>query len=232
MNTPDQGRQGQDGLVEHSERRQYTRLDSIFPVRFRIIDGAGNSLTGWIQGYTHNVSGGGIQLDVETVDSDTLLLLQRRDIRLSLQIRMPLHRPAVAATAKIAWLKESQEDPEKYGVGLRYDEIDPAGQARIMRFVRAKKTVPAAVTAVFILLALAFAYNSYINYLLIKGNKALVRQFIDILQESSVAKDKIKQISRDREQLQLKLGALEARISSLDEEKKDLGDQLRQEEAK
>jgi hypothetical protein len=203
----------------HDDRRQYIRLDSVFPVRFKITDAAGNSLSGWVQGFTHNVSKGGILLDVDMLDADTLLLLQRSDIRLSIQIRMPLYRPPVAATARIAWVKESAEECEKYAAGLMYDAIEPAGLKRIMRYVGAKRNTPIIITALFILLASAFGYNGYVNYLLVKNNKALVKQFIDILQESSVAKEKIKQISRDKEELQLKIGALEARISSVDEEK-------------
>jgi hypothetical protein len=212
----------------YSNRRQYIRLDSVFPVRFKVLDAAGNSLSGWIQGFTHNVSSGGILLDLDVIDGPTLLLLQRNDILLSIQIRMPLHRPAVLASAKIAWLRESEDDHEKYAAGLTYTLIEPAGRTRIMRYVGIKKNAPVAIIALFLLMSAAFGYNGYVNYLLVKSNKALVKQFIDILQESSVAKEKIKQISRDKEGLQLKIGALESRIGSLDQETSKSNDRAKE----
>ncbi|MGE5307994.1 MAG: PilZ domain-containing protein [Deltaproteobacteria bacterium] len=215
-----------------SERRQYIRLDSVFPVRFRVLGPGGETRSPWIQGFTHNVSRGGLQLDVETLDAEILTLLLQPGVRLALQIRMPLHRPPVAATAKIAWFKENGAENERYAAGLTYETVEPVGQKRIMRYVGVKRNVPLFAVAVFLFLMAAIAYDGYLNYVLIRSNKALVQQFIDILQESSVAKEKIKQISRDKENLQLKIGALEARISSLDDEKAKLGEKLKQEELK
>lgn len=218
--------------ANEQNRRRYTRLDSVFPVRFKITGPEGEPLSGWIQGFTHNVSRGGILLDLHTLDAAAWQLLQGSEVRLTLQIRMPLYRPPVNATARIAWSKESADDGERYAVGLTYEMIEPAGLKRIMGYVGFKKTAPVVICAAFLLLGGVLAYNSYLNYVLIKSNKALVQQFIDILQESGVAKDKIKQISHEKGDLQLKIGALEARIASLDDEKTKLGEKLKQEELK
>jgi c-di-GMP-binding flagellar brake protein YcgR len=130
------------------ERRRYTRLDSVFPVKFRVTGPSGETRSAWIQGFTHNVSTGGILLDVETVDPDAFMSLQRPDARLSLEISMPLYRPPVIAAGKVAWVKEGPG--EKYSLGVNYESIDPAGRKRIMRYVRAKKSFPPfAVSVVF-----------------------------------------------------------------------------------
>jgi len=220
------------GQANEQNRRRYTRLDSVFPVRFKITGPEGEPRSGWIQGFTHNVSRGGILLDLHTLDAAAWQLLQGSEVRLTLQIRMPLYRPPVNATARIAWSKENADDAERYAVGLTYEMIEPAGLKRIMGYVGFKKTAPVVICAAFLLLGGVLAYNSYLNYILIKSNKALVQQFIDILQESGVAKDKIKQISHEKGDLQLKIGALEARIASLDDEKTKLGEKFKQEELK
>jgi hypothetical protein len=215
-----------------SDRRQYVRLDSVFPVQFKIIAPDGTGLTEWLQGFTHNVSRGGIQLDAAFLDAHSLELLRAPGGRLLLRIRMPLYRPAVAATAKVAWLKESGEEGQRYSLGVTYESIEKPGRRRIMRYVLAKKTVPVAVFALVTVLLAGLGYNGYVNYRLIQGNKALVQHLITILQESSLAKQKIKDINREKDGLQLKIDALQTRIQSIDDEKSKLAEKLKEEEVK
>ena len=216
----------------NSERRRYIRLDSVFPVQFKIIGADGTGVTEWLQGFTHNVSRGGIQLDVASLEPHWLELLRAPGCRLLMRIRMPLYRPAVAATVKVAWLRESGEEGQKYSLGVTYESVEQPGRQRIMRYVFAKRAVPMAVGALVVMLLAGLGYNSYVNYRLIQGNKALVQHLITILQESSLAKQKIKDINRDKDGLQLKIDALQARIESVDEEKSTLGEKLKEEEVK
>jgi len=75
------------------------------------------------------------------------------------------------------------------------------------------------------LLILALGVNSYINYRLREGNKALVAQLVDILRESTSAKQKIKEINRDKENAQRALQTLQVRIQQLEDEKKQVNSQ-------
>ena len=215
-----------------SERRRYTRLDSVFPVQFKIIAPDNTGLTEWLQGFTHNVSSGGIQLDAASFEPRALELLRQPGCRLLMRIHMPLYRPAVAATAMVAWIRECGDEGRKYSLGINYENIEQPGRQRIMRYVFAKKTVPGAVFALVTLLCAGIAYNGYVNYKLIQGNKALVQHLISILQESSSAKQKIKDINRDKDGLQLKIDALQARIQNVDDEKSKLAEKLKEEEVK
>jgi hypothetical protein len=83
-----------------------------------------------------------------------------------------------------------------------------------------------------ILLGVGFAVNGYLNIKLIQGNRVLVEQLIKILQDSSVAKQKVKEINRNKEELQLKIDALQLRIKTVEEEKAGLAAKVRVEEAK
>ena len=60
-----------------TERRRYLRLDTVFPVSFRLISLDGNDyLSGeWLQGFTKDVSKGGICLMVNNLKADYLKLL-------------------------------------------------------------------------------------------------------------------------------------------------------------
>ncbi|MCK9594064.1 MAG: PilZ domain-containing protein [Candidatus Omnitrophica bacterium] len=216
-----------------AERRQYIRLDSVFPVQFRLvsIDGL-QFLSDWIQGFTHNISKGGILLDSGNLDSHVRGLLKTGNYAVLLRIRMPLNRPAVDAQARIAWVKEDPEDRLRFFIGLSYEKINPLAQAKIIQYARAKKLfLPFILTIISVLIA-GFVIGGYVNMQLVKGNKALVQQLVNILQESSIAKQKIKDISREKEDLHLKIGALQLRLQNIDEEKALLEEKARQGELK
>ena len=204
-----------------SERRQYVRLDSVFPVQFRLyaLDGI-TPLSDWLQGYTSNIGRGGILLHVHELSSDLLLLVRTQQARVSLKIEMPLNRPVVAAQAAVAWVQDKTAQGQKFGIGLSYVQIDALHQGRLIRYAVIKKIVLPGLVSVIAALALALGVNSYINMRLMQGNKALVAQLIEIFRESTSAKQKIKDISRDKEDAQLSLQTLQVRIQALEEERR------------
>jgi hypothetical protein len=215
-----------------NERRLYLRLDSVFPVQFKIISPDGKIFySEWIQGFTHNISKGGIRLDVNNLKPETISLLRNGQTAVFLQIQMPLTRPMVNAQAKIAWVRES-EDGDSCSLGLDYEQINSVGEKRIMRYVWAKIMFLPAVITVILVLGLGFGINGYVNLKLFRGNRALVEQLIKILQDSNVAKQKIKEISRDKESLQLKIDALQLRIDAVETEKSGFAEKAKAEEAK
>ncbi len=214
------------------ERRKYTRLDSVFPVQFKIAGSGGqNFLSDWIQGFTSNICKGGIRLDVFNLKLDQLALLEGGQNEVFLQIRMPLNRPAVNARAKISWVKALDQKGGCF-IGLEYEQIAPAEEKRIMRYVWSKILFLPSVVTVIALLALGFAANGYLNIKLIQGNRVLVDQLIRILRDSNTAKLKVQEINRKKEELQLKIDALQLRIASVEEEKAGLAEKSKTEEAK
>lgn len=203
-----------------AERRKYIRLDSVFPVQFCIsgLDGK-TQLSGWLQGFTNNIGKGGICLAVNNLDAGIARLIREKQVRLSLEIDMPLAVSSIPAVASVAWIRDVAGHPDKYLIGLSYEEISPAANARIMRYAVAKKLFVPVVSVVIIVLGIGFIIGSYINVKLIKGNKALVEQLVGILQESSAAKQTIKSINKERAGLQLKMQALELRIKEAEGER-------------
>jgi hypothetical protein len=203
-----------------TERRRYIRLDSVFPVEFRLLSIDEEAfLSDWLQGFTNNVGKGGICLAINNLNPQFAKVLKERKAKLSLKIEMPLSRKPVNARAQIAWLKDDLQTPNKYLIGLSYEEIDPLQNNRIMRYAWMKKLfVPVALSAI-IVLGLAITINTVINVKLVKGNKALVGQLVRIIQESSIAKQKIKGINKEKEGLQIKIQALQVRIQTAEEEK-------------
>ena len=208
-----------------SERRQYIRLDSVFPVGFNILGLDGEPMfSGWLQGFTNNISRGGICLTANNLNPELAALIKSQQVKLSLGIEMPFSTKPILALAKIAWVQLAQEQPNKYLIGLVYEQIPEEENNKIMRYARAKQWFLPFVLGVIIILGIAFAVGSYINIRLIRGNKVLVEQLVNTLQESGAAKEKIREISREREELENKVQAFQSRIKRVEEDRVRLGE--------
>ena len=213
------------------ERRRYIRLDSVFPVEFRILSLDGKQfLSDWLQGFTNNISKDGICLAVNNLNPELAKFIKSKQAKLSLNIEMPLAASPASASCKAAWVKDIATQPNRYLIGLTYEEIMPSANNRLMRYAMAKKLFVPVVLTIILILGLGFAIGSYINVRLIKGNKALVEQLVKILQESSAVKQTVKQINKEREDLQLKMQALQLRIRTAEEEKAALQEKIKLEE--
>ena len=202
------------------ERREYIRLDSVFPVQFRLVTQDGKHfLSDWLQGFTNNVGKGGICLSVNNLNPEFARLLKEQQAKVSLDIEMPLAKSPVSAQAKISWIKDVPGGPDKYLIGLSYEKIDLFQNNRIMRYAWTKKLfVPVALSAILVL-GLAIAINSLINAKLIRDNKALVEQLVKTMQESGAAEEKIKQISKERGDLEIKIRESQLNIKTLEQER-------------
>ncbi|OGX40157.1 MAG: hypothetical protein A2984_02745 [Omnitrophica WOR_2 bacterium RIFCSPLOWO2_01_FULL_41_12] len=205
------------------ERRNYIRLDSVFPVQFRLMSlDAKSFLSDWQQGFTNNIGKGGICLAVNNLSSELTQKLKNQQAKISLDINIPLSKNPVSAFANIAWIREVPGEANQYLIGLTYEKIDRQEKSRIMRYAWTKRLFAPVVLSIVIILGVGFTINSLITVKLIKGNRALVAQLLKILQESSVAKQTVKEITRERQDLQLKIQSLELRMRTVGEERSKL----------
>ncbi len=208
-------------LYPRGERRKYLRLDSAYPVQFKFLNADTKiELSAWIQGFTNDIGKGGICLQAHKLGPEFIQLLKDGGALIALELDMPITKKPVPAKATISWFNFLEGDPEKCFIGLKFCEIDPRDNKKIMRFTRAKKIFVPLVISTIIILAALFAVDSCVNIKLIRGNKALVEQLVKVLRDSSIAKQKIKEISREKEGLNTKIEALGARIRSLEQEKR------------
>jgi len=210
------------------ERRKYIRLNSVFPVQFRILSLDGKRfLSDWLQGFTNNIAKGGICLNVNNLNPELAQILKDQQGKMSLEIEMSMTRSPVAALAKVSWVEGVVNEANRYLIGLKYEEIDNSRNNKIVRYTWTRKLFVPFVLSVIMLLGLGFALNSFISVKLIQGNKTLVEQLVRILQESSIAKQKIKEIAKERQDLQLKIQALQSHIQTIKEGKVN-GEQIKQ----
>jgi hypothetical protein len=205
-----------------AEHRKYLRLDTVFPVLFRLEELEGGVfLSGWLQGFTNNISRGGICLAVNNLDPELLELL-KKDIKLSLEMDIPISHQPVCARASIVWVKDSLGDKHQCLVGVNYDHISAQQNNRLMCYAWFKRLfVPVSLTLVGIL-ALALGVNSYLNFKLTQGNKLLIDRLAIVLKDSSLAKQKIEEVVAQRKSVVSELRILREKIQSVQSQKEKI----------
>ncbi|MBP7217254.1 MAG: PilZ domain-containing protein, partial [Candidatus Omnitrophica bacterium] len=207
---------------EHNEtnRRKYLRLDSTFPVQFRLVSLDGKHfLSQWLMGFTNNVSKGGICLEVANLNKELLEFFKSGQVKLSVDIELPIFRRPVAATTSIAWIKEVADQPSRYCIGLHYDVIDSLQNAQIMRYAWMKKLFVPVTFGIIAFCIAAFAFNFLVNNRLAASNKLLVRQLVKTLNETDIVKRKASDIAQEKDALQSKLAYLEKQIVVAEKER-------------
>ena len=207
--------------TKSGEKRGYLRLNSVFPVKYQLIKAqAGEGA--WHQGFTGNVSDGGICLEFSDVDKEILALLDSpQEVRLNLKINIPVFSRSVCACAKVSWFKQEQDKFGHYAVGLRYDHIAEKDRQKIMRFAYSKVILPRLALGVIVILSLTAGIILYNNFRLSSDNKKLVKDMVNVLKDSSESKAELENIQKEKAQLDAKLRESESKIKAFDSQLKN-----------
>lgn len=202
------------------ENRKYLRLDTVFPVQFRFETCDGKVfLSNWLQGFTNNLSRGGICLSINNLEPKLIKLLNEENLRISLEIETPVSRKPICALASFVWIRDVLGDNRKYLIGLNYDQISAKQNSKLMRYAWFKKLfIPVALSSL-IILALILGINSYLNLKLTRSNKLLVEKLAAVLRDSTLVKQKTEKLVAERQSFQSKLKVLEERIKSVESQK-------------
>jgi len=220
-------------IREHlgQEQRRYIRLDSVFPVQFRVLGQPENRfLSGWLQGFTSNIGKGGICLEINNLNPELSELISDPKVKLQLEIELPITRAPIIATAHAVWVKNISPQANKYLIGLAYERIDAIHNAKIMRYALAKRVFVPAVVTIITVLILALLINGFVNFQLVRRNKMLVNQLVTVTEESSLAKQELKKITDQRKSLEEKLIGLQGRIQGAEKEMQELSQKAKLEE--
>ncbi|MDD5116822.1 MAG: PilZ domain-containing protein [Candidatus Omnitrophica bacterium] len=205
-----------------TERRKYIRLDSVFPVQFRLetLDGK-QVLSPWIQGFTNNIGHGGICLTVNDLSPELIGLVQAGKVKLAIEINMPLKGRPVRASVSLAWTREEGGLSKRLLLGLDYENINPAQNAMLIRYAWAKKLFLPFVVMSVLILSLFVGVDAYLNMQLVHKNKMLVEELVGVLQESKGAKLRLEQITLEKDSLQGKIESLISQIEAASEKKSE-----------
>ncbi len=182
-----------------TDKRKYIRLKSIFPVEFRIVGSAGSS---WQQGYTCNVSEGGIAFETVHLDAAVLHQVGKPDVEVEVSMRIPLYRPPVKAKAKIVWFRHlDRKNAPHYMLGLQFTEIAYADCDRMLSQARVLSLSTHLLALTALVLFLGFVIVGFYNYRLRADNEKLVDYLAQAQQEETRIRDAIGEIDREKKML-------------------------------
>jgi hypothetical protein len=163
-----------------TERRAYIRLNSCFPVEFSLYLSAGNPVSRQYQGFTCDISKGGMCLQAKNLSPEDADMLLNKNPRLCLLIQIPIWGRPMEADAEIAWIKKDEGNRHKnnFYIGLSYIHLEAADKTRIINHARYLKWFPRvilyALLTVFLCLAVLFLYHMKAR----NENRYLVRQIV------------------------------------------------------
>ncbi len=201
------------------ERRKYIRLSSCFPVEFSLIFIDGRPPSKKYQGFSHDVSKGGLCIRVRDLQpEDAEALLQKKaKLRLAINIRVPLFRKPIYATCNAARLEETKKDPSGilYSIGASYEDIDPHQQNQIINHARRLKWAPriAAIVIIILLSGLlaAYLYQDRIS----KQNKALVGRLVEVSEKRNDIFKRLNNLDQAKMFLEKELSQSQNKIQEL-----------------
>lgn len=123
-----------------AERRKYVRLDTVFPVEYRLFSKIDNrELLELKQGFTRNVSEGGVCLEITQLKEGSFALLTDKNNYFELFINTPHKKEPIKAKAEIRWQKIIKQDfPSKYLLGLEYTDIEDSTRKQIIQYAKSR----------------------------------------------------------------------------------------------
>ena len=226
---------------EFLEKRKYIRLNSVFPVSFKISGTCDQkNIDDWVQGYTCNVSKGGICLEASHVERWTADYLQGSGQMLELRIRIPLDLPPIKAIAQVVWMKvirAKEEEDNKYQIGVRFTAINKKDLDRMVAQAKWLKFSFKSVAVVAAVLLIAFIGSSFRVYRLRQANQKIVHSLVASQQEENQTNKVLEQIVQEKNIISKQIesmsnnvegsGALKNQYEELVRKEENINDQLK-----
>ena len=212
-----QAPQTRDGI----ERRRYIRLSTVFPVEFEIVSLDDKEIySEFHQAFTRDVSEGGMCLEVNNLKDDLAERLSTKSAKLRLQINMPFSAKPIAAVAEAAWLKKIREHhPNKYLLGVSYEEIPEKERRSIVNYARLLRLRPIIAAAVIVLLITAVALTT-----VEVRKKEVLRKEAE--KKLAIIESERSKLSASLEELRTSRGELEERLKEFERDRLDLEKKL------
>ncbi|NQT07255.1 MAG: PilZ domain-containing protein [Candidatus Omnitrophica bacterium] len=167
-----------------AERRRYIRLKSVFPVEFKLLSpNLAEELSGLKQGFTADVSKGGILLRINSVEPDVLSALKRDGTKLTLNINIPIYSKSIKAISGIAWMKViTKSEGELCLLGLSFEEISDKDRKTLVGHAKSLYRTPILVALALIVMLMSIGINRIEEVSLKKENTVLIEQLADVVQ--------------------------------------------------
>jgi c-di-GMP-binding flagellar brake protein YcgR len=145
-------------------RRNYVRLDAIFPVEFQPVNDKKEPKSPMLQGFTRNIGKGGMCIEVKSEKGKIPFEIIPELTKLKLTINIPSSALATDSYATVKWSKKISEYVlDSYIFGIEYDEIESDNQKMIERHVLWLHRRPKVILLFFLVLLFFSIFFTYIS---------------------------------------------------------------------
>ncbi|MCQ9205183.1 MAG: PilZ domain-containing protein [Omnitrophica bacterium] len=166
------------------DRRKYIRITTVLPIEFFVIDEAGKKVTPWLQGFTQDISRGGLCIQVNDLWRGFWDRFSWRGAQLVLRINFPFHKQAVSLKVKVSWMSEYKiKDFTQYKIGVEFLESDKKTIEALFKYAIIKKSAPFILGGVIAILLIFSSTLLLRNISLTKGSRQLVKDYVGILEK-------------------------------------------------
>jgi hypothetical protein len=189
---------------QHIERRKYIRLNSCFPVEFSLYFSADNPAYQQYQGFTCDVSEGGMCLQVKNLKPEDADIVINKKPRLNLLIHIPLWGNPIQANAEIAWVKRKDKAGLKnnFHIGLSYIDLNEKDKNQIINYARRLKWLPRVTLSALIIMLMGISVLSIYHMKVTGENRSLVRRIVDVSEVKSDIERRLNEIKVRRDMLE------------------------------
>ncbi len=201
------------------EKRKFVRLNKVFPVELQVFSSENKTLEGLIQGFTRDVSLGGLCVQVNDFNNEHIKALRQKNGKVVVFLNFPLKRCPIKAVANVAWVKKlASPYPRSCLLGLHYEVIDPKDQKRIMRFAKYSNALPRIVGLLILLLLVVCSSLVFENIRLIRDNTRLFDNMIKFSREQSNISQGLDKIRTEKQALIMMMKRSAAQVILLKKE--------------
>ena len=201
------------------EKRQYTRMGTVFPVEFEVLNPAGEKAPSskFQQAFTRDVSAGGMCLEYKALDPETERLLRLPNASLDLTINTTFAKNPIKAVSRVVWIKKEERPlPVRYLIGVAYSQIDDKARRRIIKHANRLIWIPRFTVLGGIIVLALLANLFFNNQELLTENKKLVTQLVESAEKkSSVAAD-LYELQKRKSLLDQELSKAQQNIKNLE----------------
>lgn len=170
--------------IPKEERRRYKRLDTIFPVEFQVLDEKLNPVSVWHQGFSQDISKGGICLTINDLSKEESLSLAPHKANILVQIHSPFSDRCFLAYANVVWIRKVKELPfNQFIAGVNFTKINAKEIDRFLNYVLFRKILWCTLQLLIIgiLLSLVFVVSN--NLRLNARNLTILKRYSQLLNQ-------------------------------------------------
>ncbi|MFH1753379.1 MAG: PilZ domain-containing protein [Candidatus Omnitrophota bacterium] len=209
-----------------ADRRRFIRLRWIFPVEFRLLDAeTGELASDFIQGFTADVSKGGILLRVNHLRPDYVKALKKKEVRLLTNINIHFGYKPIRAIASVMWFDTSTiRGRECSLIGLSFDKIGDRARRRFIRYTASICWGPRLTMIVLALLVAALGMERVTEINLTRENTMLVERLSDVLEARTEVVNTLKEADREKAALVAQIEEQRGKIEQIESEQRMLDD--------